>query len=449
MVCSSLDLFCLLCLCVFRLYKQKWRRLTTWDKARNWVFFTIQLVCSIDVIRAAIYYQYPYVNNLCRPWVCVIFFSSIRQNLKSVLYDFKDSIIVLMCIFLYVGYFAAIGYFIVEGTFQGYSDFNTIGNTYYSLIVLITTSNFPDIMLSAYNTSTWYTIFFVFFIIFGVFFLMNVLLAVIFDNYKRRVQWTSQNRGKERIEYIEKFFDKYDEGDKGYLTIYEAKAFFGYVLDFNYRESDDRKKLQTILKVADPEQAKMLLRHRVIEFFRMGGFIHLDFLGQEQKKLSNEEEFNEDDEIFDLIQEGLIMHAPYFGDNPPDCPQLVTSMDSNGSKRAKSRNSQKSLFTEQSSRFISQQPEWKLKGIAILQSTKYRLFIIIFNVLSISQFIGLLYLMKNFEFFNYIDSWIKYALAINSVFLIDLIAHIVMFGFKRVVKRKTEYLCELLLQIAA
>jgi len=124
-------------------------------------------------------------------------------------------------------------------------------------------------------------------------------------------------------------------------------------------------------------------------------------------------------------------------------------MDSNGSKRAKSRNSQRSLFTEQSSRFINKQPEWKLKGIAILQSTKYRLFIIIFNVLSISQFIGLLYLMKNFEFFNYIDSWIKYALAINSVFLIDLIAHIVMFGFKRVVSKKTEYLCELLLQIAA
>lgn len=92
-----------------------------------------------------------------------------------------------MCIFLYIGYFAAIGYFIVEGTFQGYGDFNTIGNTYYQLIVLITTSNFPDIMLQAYNTSTWYTLFFVAFIIFGVFFLMNVLLAVIFDNYKRRV----------------------------------------------------------------------------------------------------------------------------------------------------------------------------------------------------------------------------------------------------------------------
>ena len=74
-------------------------------------------------------------------------------------------------------------------------------------------------MLEAYNTSTWYTIFFIIFVIFGVFFLMNVLLAVIFDNYKRRVQWTSMNRGKERMEYIERFFAKYDEGDKGWLTI--------------------------------------------------------------------------------------------------------------------------------------------------------------------------------------------------------------------------------------
>ena len=54
-------------------------------------------------------------------------------------------------------------------------------------MVLITTSNFPDVMLQAYNTSTWFTIYFIFFIVFGVFFLMNVLLAVIFDNYKRRV----------------------------------------------------------------------------------------------------------------------------------------------------------------------------------------------------------------------------------------------------------------------
>ena len=116
-VCSSLDLFCLINLCLFRLYKQKWKVLSRSDKIRNYIFAGIMLVCGADVIRCAITYSYPYLNNLCRPWVCVIFFSSIRSNLKSVIYDFKDSIVVLLCIFLYIMYFSAIGYFIMEGTF--------------------------------------------------------------------------------------------------------------------------------------------------------------------------------------------------------------------------------------------------------------------------------------------------------------------------------------------
>jgi len=77
-----------------------------------------------------------------------------------------------------------------------------MGNTYYEMTVLITTSNFPDVMLPAYNTSTWYTLYFITFIVFGVFFLMNVLLAVIFDNYRRRVEWTSQTRSRDRLNYI-------------------------------------------------------------------------------------------------------------------------------------------------------------------------------------------------------------------------------------------------------
>ena len=109
---------------------------------------------------------------------------------------------VLACIFIYIGYFAVIGYFILEGTFQGFADFDSLGDTYFALTILITTSNFPDVMLFAYNTSTWYTIYFILFVIFGVFFLMNVLLGVIFDNYKRRIEWASKNRSKERMKHI-------------------------------------------------------------------------------------------------------------------------------------------------------------------------------------------------------------------------------------------------------
>ena len=55
----------------------------------------------------------------------------------------------------------------------------------------------------------------------------------------------------------------------------EAKGFFAFVLDLNYKAKEDRAKFNNILKVADPEKAKIILKHRVLEFFRMGGFLHL------------------------------------------------------------------------------------------------------------------------------------------------------------------------------
>ena len=74
------------------------------------------------------------------------------------------------------------------------------------------------------------------------------------------------------------FFDKYDEGKKGWLTLFEAKDFFAYILDLNYKQRDDRDKFKNIVHLADPEKAKVLLKHRVLEFFRMGGFVHMDAL---------------------------------------------------------------------------------------------------------------------------------------------------------------------------
>ena len=70
--------------------------------------------------------------------------------------------------------------------------------------------------------------------------------------------------------HIEKFFDSYDDGDKGWLTIQEAKAFFAHVLDMNYRRKSARLKFRNILKVADPEVYDSLQGLNIIpEFFAL------------------------------------------------------------------------------------------------------------------------------------------------------------------------------------
>ena len=55
--------------------------------------------------------------------------------------------------------------------------------------------------------------------------------------------------------------------------------------------------------------------------------------------------------------------------------------------------------------------------------------------------------MNTVLFLDYSRAWIVFAFIINSIFLLDLVLHVAVFGFMRIMK-KTEYFTELLLQIA-
>ena len=43
----------------------------------------------------------------------------------------------------------------------------------------------------------------------------------------------------------------------------------------------------------------------------------------------------------------------------------------------------------------------------------------------------LMIILARADFFSYSKPWITYAIVFNTIFLLDLIAHIVFFGFKR------------------
>ena len=55
--------------------------------------------------------------------------------------------------------------------------FDNVANSYYNMLILLTTANFPDVMLPAYNVSFFWCIYFVSFLILGLYALLNLLLA--------------------------------------------------------------------------------------------------------------------------------------------------------------------------------------------------------------------------------------------------------------------------------
>ena len=183
------------------------------------MFTILSIVCIVDLIQSAISLETAYVNNSLRPIIVILFFSSIRTNLMLILDDFRDSILILVSIFAFILFFAALGLFIFQGSFTGSHDFNGFGASYYSLVMLLTDTNFPDVMLLSYYDNTWYTLYFIIFVVCGVFFLSNVLLAVIFDNYKRRIELNSVVRVGSRRQHVEKIYNQFDTEAKGYLTV--------------------------------------------------------------------------------------------------------------------------------------------------------------------------------------------------------------------------------------
>ena len=57
-----------------------------------------------------------------------------------------------------------------------------------------------------------------------------------------------------------------------YLTYDQAKDFFEFVLDLDFKKRKHRKTFVRIIQIVDPEHYKVILKERVINFFAISGF---------------------------------------------------------------------------------------------------------------------------------------------------------------------------------
>uniref|UniRef100_A0AAY4EUU8 Voltage-dependent calcium channel protein TPC1 n=1 Tax=Denticeps clupeoides TaxID=299321 RepID=A0AAY4EUU8_9TELE len=92
---------------------------------------------------------------------------AVRRNLRQIFQSLPPFIDILLLLF----FFMVIFYF------------NTLENSIVSLFVLLTTANFPDVMMPAYSRNRWSCVFFIIYLSIELYFIMNLLLAVVFDTF--------------------------------------------------------------------------------------------------------------------------------------------------------------------------------------------------------------------------------------------------------------------------
>jgi hypothetical protein len=75
----------------------------------------------------------------------------LRESWLKYIYVMWDSREMVGFIFAFIMFYSLLGFKIFQGTLEGEAYFSSIGNSAWSLLVLLTTANFPDVMLPAYK----------------------------------------------------------------------------------------------------------------------------------------------------------------------------------------------------------------------------------------------------------------------------------------------------------
>jgi hypothetical protein len=108
------------------------------------------------------------------------------------------------------------------------------------MFVCLTTVNFPNVMFPAYNANSLNCTFFIVFIFIGQILLQNMILASVYDNFKIQIRQQAETGLTLRIKLVADFFDIFDKEQKGFLTNFQAKKFFKFLLDLDLRKPADK-----------------------------------------------------------------------------------------------------------------------------------------------------------------------------------------------------------------
>lgn len=189
------------------------------------IFTVVSLIDIVFFVWIFKFYNYPWIAAFIRPFYLIMTIRLIREYWNRYFLVMTDSMPMVAFIVVYILYFSWMGQRLFSGTLEGVQYFGTFGDSCFNMLVLMTTSNFPDIMLPAYQISRTYCVYFIMYLVIGLFLLMNLLLAIFYSNFKMRFEQNLEKSDEDRSDYLFMQFKKFG-GDKGHLNQKETYKMF-------------------------------------------------------------------------------------------------------------------------------------------------------------------------------------------------------------------------------
>ncbi|GFR61326.1 two-pore calcium channel 2 [Elysia marginata] len=201
---QSTELMCLLILLVDNIIRIYLMGLSYFTK-NKWDMLSMIIItfsfCDWCVSFAMGCKEFIRFRRILRPYFLLQNSSLMKKIVRCLRRTMPEVISVLMLMFFHLYIFTLLGMllfpeFVQEpkgnGTVPHTNDEDKEGSTYFkslldsfiSLLVLLTTANNPDVTIPAYSRNRFAAIFFILYLVIGLYFFMNVLLAVIYNQFR-------------------------------------------------------------------------------------------------------------------------------------------------------------------------------------------------------------------------------------------------------------------------
>ena len=143
------------------------------------LFITLFL-CLADLIFSLYAGKFPIINFLFRPFIYIFLIRRIRRNWISLLKVLWKTKMAYLALFINMFTFSSIGYALFK---KEYGFFETFSESFLQLYILLSTCNFPDIMLEAMEFSKFAIIYFFIYISINYFIILSYLQTLYTTQY--------------------------------------------------------------------------------------------------------------------------------------------------------------------------------------------------------------------------------------------------------------------------
>ena len=266
-----IEMFWLLILLFFTFFRRLFRLPSKFAKVREILQSILTALAVIDILIAIALDQGMWLSQPIRVILIVVFIRALREAIGRIALVIYDSVAIIVMVIGYVIVSGWIGYRLFRGTQEGEAYFPSLEEGIWSLTILITTANFPDVMLPAYTVNKAYAIFFVLYLVIGLFFLLNLVLAIFYSNYRNRIEQNLDKYEDKRERFLISKFEAYDNGNKGYLTQKECSEMFKKILKIS-----KKKKVKHIVKTLKAKCNGKITKEAFINYFDFMELIQLE-----------------------------------------------------------------------------------------------------------------------------------------------------------------------------